>query len=350
MAINNFPQTSGGGQPNMSYIKSVRMNTAAITWSRGGSSGAYAIFSSSAGSGYAYFVGSSTTTGVPLNKLVSVNHSFTSINIVGIPNDIVNLYKVAVDANVSTYENPSAAYYQWFDNSLLTSKNEFFSTSGSYSLPNFAMPIADVQLHGGGAGGHTHNAGGGAGGTIYVSLYPIAPNTSYVVGSGSGNNSGAPGGDSTFGSLVARGGGAAINNSAGGNGGCGGGGGQNNSGVRAGGNSTQAVPTGGRANVGLGTAGGSSGGGSNHTSGGGGGATGAGGSGSGTSPGAGGPGYTSPINGIIYSVGGFGSYHEGNTHGGAPSGYGNPGGGGGSSPSGTSAPGQNGLLIVRSYG
>jgi hypothetical protein len=326
------------------------MSTAAITWNRAGSSGTYAIFSSSAGSGYAYFVGQSTTTGVPLNKLVSVNHSFTSINVVGIPNDIINLYKIAVDANTSTYADPSAAYYQWFDNSLLTSKTEFFASSGSYSLPNFAMPIADIELHGGGAGGHTHNAGGGAGGSIYLSLFPIAPNTSYTVGAGSGPNSAANGGDTTFGSLNARGGGAANNNSAGSAGGCGGGGGQNNSGVRAGGSSNQASFTGGRINTILGTSGGHSGGGANHTSGGGGGATGAGGNGSGTTPGAGGPGYTSPINGVIYSVGGFGSYHEGGTHGGAPAGYGNPGSGGGSAPNGTSAAGQPGIILIRSYG
>lgn len=349
MAVVNFPQTSGGGQPNMDYIKSVRMSSAAITWDRSGSSGTYAIFSSSGSSGYAYFVGTSTT-GVPLNKLVSVNHPFTSIQIVGIPNDILNLYKVSVDTNTSTYANPSAAYYQWFDNSLVTAKTETISGTGSYTLPVFAMPIADIELHGGGAGGHTHNAGGGAGGTVYVTLFPIPANTSYSVGTGSGPSSAANGGNTTFSTLTAFGGGAARNNDSGGAGGCGGGGGQNNSGQRSGGSSTQTTPTGGRTNFGVGTSGGHSGGSANHASGGGGGGGGAGGNASGDSPGAGGQGYMSPINGVVYSVGGFGSNHNNGTTGQAPSGYGNPGSGGGSSPNGTSAAGQNGIIIVRSYG
>lgn len=349
MAVNNFPPTSGGGQPNMDYIKSVRMSSAAITWNRSGSAGTYAVFSSSASSGYAYFVGTATT-GVPLNKLVSVNHPFTSIQIVGIPNDILNLYKVSVDTNTSAYADPSSAYYQWFDNSLVTAKVETFTGSGSYTLPVFAMPVADVELHAGGAGGHTHNAGGGAGGTVYVSLFPISVNTSYSVGSGSGPNSSAPGGNTTFGTLTAMGGGAAQNNTTGGNGGCGGGGGQNNSGVRYGGSSTQTTPVGGRTNFGLGTSGGHSGGSANHASGGGGGSGGAGGNASGDTPGNGGAGYTSPINGVVYSVGGFGSNHNNNSHGSSPFGYGNPGGGGGSQPNGTSAAGQNGIILVRSYG
>jgi len=349
MAVVNFPQTSGGGQPNMDYIKSVRMSSAAITWNRSGSSGTYAVFSSSASSGYVYFVGT-TTTGVPLNKLVPVNHDFTYIQVVGIPNDILNLYKVSVDTNISAYANPSAAYYQWFDNSLTTAKVETLAGAGAYTLPIFAMPVADVEVHAGGAGGHTHNAGGGAGGTVYVSLFPISPSSSYSVGTGSGPNSSANGGNSTFGTLTAFGGGAARNNQSGGDGGCGGGGGQNNSGVRNGGNSTQTSPTGGRTNFGLGTSGGHSSGNNSHCSGGGGGSGGAGGNGSGDSPGAGGQGYVSPINGIVYSVGGFGSNHNNSTTGAAPSGYGNPGGGGGSSPGGTSASGQNGIILVRTYG
>lgn len=349
MGVVNFPQTSGGGQPNMDFIKSVRMTSAAITWNRSGSSGTYAMFSSSGSSGYAYFVGTSTT-GVPLNKLVPVNHDFTYIQIVGIPNDILNLYKVSVDTNISAYANPSAAYYQWYDNSLVTAKVETFAGAGTYTLPVFAMPVADVELHGGGAGGHTHNAGGGAGGTVFVSLFPISPNTSYSVGSGSGQSSGANGGNSTFGTLTAFGGGAARNNQSGGDGGCGGGGGQNNSGQRNGGNSNQTTPTAGRTNFGLGGAGGHSGGGNNHSSGGGGGGGGTGGNASGDTPGAGGQGYTSPINGVVYSVGGFGSNHNNGTSGAAPFGYGNPGSGGGSQPGSTSAAGLNGIILVRSYG
>lgn len=349
MAITNFPPTSGGGQPNMDYIKSVRMSSAAITWNRSGSAGTYAVFSSSGSSGYAYFVGTATS-GVPLNKLVSVNHPFTSIQIVGIPNDILNLYKVAVDTNTSAYADPSQAYYQWFDNSLVTSKVEQFTNTSTYTLPVFAMPIADVELHGGGGGGYQHGPGGGGGGTIYATLFPIPAGTNYSTGGGSGGNSNQWGGNTTFGSLTALGGAPGHSDYHGRNGGCGSGAGKSGSGQsKGGGSSTQTTPSGGRTNLGIGHGGGSVDNSGNHASGGGGGGGGAGGNSSGDTAGAGGSGYLSPITGIIYSTGGHGSNHNNNTIGGSPNGYGNAGSGGGSMPN-SGLQGQNGIVIVRSYG
>jgi len=350
MAVNNFPSTAGGGQPNMDYIKSVRMSSAAITWNRAGSAGTYAVFSSSASSGYAYFVGTSTT-GVPLNKIVTVAHSFTSIQIVGIPNDILNLYKVSVDPNTSAYSDPSQAYYQWFDNSLVTSKIETFVGSGSYTLPVFAMPVADVQLVAGGAGGHGHGPGGGAGGLVTVTLFPIAAGTQYSIGTGSGGASNNWGGNSTFGTLTAFGGAPGHSDYNGRNGGSGSGAAKSGSGQsRGGGSATQTVPTGGRTNAGQGSNGGSVNNSSQHAGGGGGGAGSAGGNGHDSSAGAGGAGVMSIITGVIYSTGGYGSAHESNTRGSQPTGYGGPGSGGGSYPQGGSDPGRDGILVVRSYG
>lgn len=348
MAVNNFPSTAGGGQPNMDYIKSVRMTSAAITWNRSGSAGTYAVFSSSASSGYAYFVGTSTT-GVPLNKIVTVNHPFTSIQVVGIPNDILNLYKVAVDPNISTYADPSQAYYQWYDNSLVTAKVEQFGGTGTYTLPVFAMPIADVELHAGGGSGYQHGGGGGAGGSIYVSLFPVPANTAYSVGAG-GQPNNSYGGNTTFGSLTALGGAPGHQDYNARSGGCGSGAGKSGSSQsKSGGSATQTVPSGGRTNIGVGHNGGSVDNAANHASGGGGGGGGAGGNSSGDVAGSGGTGYLSPINGIIYSPGGHGSNHNNNSIGGVPSGHGNAGSGGGSQPNSGMA-GQNGIVIVRSYG
>jgi len=350
MAVNNFPPTSGGGQPNMNYIKSVRMSSAAITWNRSGSAGTYAVFSSSASSGYAYFVGTSTT-GVPLNKLVSVNHPFTSIQIVGIPNDILNLYKVSVDTNTSAYADPSAAYYQWFDNSLVTAKIEQFAGTGTYTLPVFAMPVADVELHGGGGASYQHGPGGGGGGSILVTLFPIPAGTSYSVGAGGGGNSNNAGGNTTFGTLTALGGAPGHSDYNGRNGGCGSGAAKSGSGQsKSGGSSIQTTPSGGRTNLGIGYGGGGVDNSTQHAGGGGGGGGGAGGSGSSSSAGAGGSGFLSPITGIIYSTGGYGSAHESNTRGSAPNGYGNAGSGGGSNPNSTGDSGKDGIIIVRSYG
>lgn len=350
MAVVNFPTMSGGGQPNMSFIKSVRLTSSAIVWNRAGSAGNYAIFSSSGSSGYAYFVGS-TTTGVPLNKLQNISHSFTSIQIVGIPNDILNLYKVAVDANTSTYSNPSSAYYQWFDNSLVTSKIEYLSGTGSYTLPVFAMPIADVLAVGGGAGGFQHGPGGGGGGVIFTTLFPISVNTNYSVGAGSGGNSQSNGGNTTFGTLTALGGGAAHSDYNGRNGGCGSGAGKSGSGQsKGGGSSIQTAPSGGRNNFAYGFGGGGVDNSANHAAGGGGGAGGSGGSASGDTPGSGGAGHTSAITGLIYATGGAGSNHNAATIGSSPSGYGGPGSGGFSRPNSTGDAGQNGTIIVRSYG
>lgn len=350
MAINNFPQTSGGGQPNMSYIKSVRMSSAALSWNRSGSAGSYAIFSSSASSGYAYFVGGSTT-GVPLNKIVPVTHSFTRIDIVGIPNDVLNLYKVSVDANTSTYANPTQSYYQWFDNSLLTAKVDLYQGTGTYTLPTFAMPIADIQLVAGGGAGHAHSGGAGAGGVATVTLFPIAPGTQYSVGAGGGAQSGSNGGNTTFGSLTAIGGGAVTGSNSGNTGGSGAGAGKSSSsnGNKGGSAATQTTPSGGRFNHGHGHNGGSVDGAANHTGGGGGGAGGAGGNASGTSAGKGGDGVLSILTGVVYAAGGTGSHHEGNVQGQAGAGAGNYGQGGNSSGN-TGFGGLPGIVVVRSYG
>jgi len=349
MAINNFPRTGGGGQSNMDYIKSARMSSAAITWNRAGAAGTYAVFSSSGSSGYAYFVGGSTT-GVPLNKVVPITHSFTRIEVVGIPNDIINLYKVSVDANTSVYANPSQAYYQWFDNSLLTAKVDIYITGGTYTLPTFAMPIADVQVIAGGGGGHAHAGGAGAGGVATCVLFPISPGTQYTVGAGGGGQSGSAGGNSTFGAITAIGGAPTTSSTSANNGGSGSGAGKSGSNqARSGGLATQTNPSGGRFNHGYGHNGGSVDNSTQHTGAGGGGAGGAGGNASGSSPGKAGDGILSILNGVIYAAGGTGSHHEGNAQGGAGAGAGNYGQGGNSSGN-TGFSGLSGAILVRSYG
>ena len=80
MAVVNFPSSSGGGTPGMDFVKSVRLVDSGVSWSRSGSAGPYALFSSSGSQGYAYFIGT-TTTGVPLNKLTNIAHSLSLIHI-----------------------------------------------------------------------------------------------------------------------------------------------------------------------------------------------------------------------------------------------------------------------------
>lgn len=351
MAVNKFPPTAGGGTPSMDFIKTVRLTTSALSWNRSGSAGSYGVYSQSGSSGYAYFVGTSTTTGVPLNKVAIVSHSFTSINIVGIPNDILSLYKVALDTNTSAYADPSTAYYQWFDNSLVTAKVDTVTGSGNYTLPVYAMPIADITLVGAGAGGYQHGPGGGGGGVIALTLFPINAGTAYSIGSGSGSNSNTWGGNTTLGTLTALGGAPGHSDYNGRNGGCGSGAAKSGSNqAKGGGSSIQTAPTGGRTNLYYGYSGGGVNNSTQHAGGGGGGAGGVGGDGYNSVGGAGGNGHTCSLNGIIYATGGPGSAHESNNHGSAPSGYGNPGSGGKSAPNGVGDSGQNGIIIVRSYG
>jgi hypothetical protein len=350
---NTIPGGAGGGSSGgLNFVKAISLTGNATTWNRAGTSGTYSLFSSNLLGGYAYFIGG-TTTGTPLNKSVVVNHAFTSIQIVGVQGDTISLYKMKLDnANLSAFSNPSSAYYQWFDNSLLTSKDYLLGSGTSFVMPPYAMPVADIVVIAGGGGGYQHGPGGGAGGVVYVTAFPVSPTTTYSIGAGTAGNSQAWGTNSTFATLTAIGGAPGHGDYNGRDGGSGSGGAKAAANtVRSGGNPTQTTPTGGRLNFGLGHAGGGSGSGNVHTGGGGGGAGGVGGTGSGTTAGAGGAGWLCPLNGVIYAAGGPGSHHEGSGVGGLPTGTTNAGSGGPSHPNTTpSQPGQNGLVIVRTYG
>ncbi len=79
--FNTVPgSSSGGGQPNMTFVGSVHMSTYNRSWNQGGTAGYYGVYSANQEAGYAYFVGA-TTTGVPLNRMTNVTHSFTRIDI-----------------------------------------------------------------------------------------------------------------------------------------------------------------------------------------------------------------------------------------------------------------------------
>ena len=350
--FNTIPGGGGGGSSGaLNFVKAISLVGNATVWNKPGTAGTYSLFSSNLLGGYAYFVGS-VTTGTPLNKTIAITHSFTSIQIVGVQGDTISLYKMKLDnANLSTYASPSTAYYQWFDNSLLTSKDYRLASGTSFVMPPYAMPVADVVVVAGGGCGYQHGPGGGGGGVVYVTAFPVSSTTAYSIGAGSGGNSNTSGGNSTFGNLTAIGGAPGHSDYNGRDGGCGSGGAKAAANTtRAGGNSTQTAPTGGRLNSFYGTSGGSSGSGNVHTGGGGGGSGSSGGAGNGSVPGAGGAGWPNALTGEIVSAGGAGSHHEGNVTGARPTGDTNPGSGG-YSIGGTVGPaGRDGLVIVRTYG
>ena len=92
--FNTIPGSSGGGgQPNMSFVGSIHMSSYNRSWAQAGTAGSYGLYSANQENGFAYFVGA-TITGVPLNRVAAVSHSFTRIDIVAPTNDMVSLYKV----------------------------------------------------------------------------------------------------------------------------------------------------------------------------------------------------------------------------------------------------------------
>lgn len=213
--FNTVPASGGGGgMPNMTFVGSVYMETFNRTWAQGGTAGYYGVYSSNQETGYAYFVGS-TTTGVPLNKMVNVAHSFTSINIVSATGDLVSLFKIKVKpTSVFSAGLPSYPY-----STAVTATPQIITTSGSYTRPTGALDLVNVILVGGGGGsgaghGDAHGGGGGGGGGNVVMLYGMngSSPTSVQVGAGAAANpaavyNGFDGAKTYFGNIFALGGG-----------------------------------------------------------------------------------------------------------------------------------------------
>jgi hypothetical protein len=194
--FNTLPAVGGGGgQANMTYVASIHMQTYNRSWAQGGTAGYYAVYSTNQENGYAYFVGA-TTTGVALNRLANITHSFTRIDVIAPQNDMVSLYKAKVK---STTEFPDAfAAFSSFP-SLITS-------SGNFVLPNNALPLVNIVLAGGGGSGggsyHTSPAagGGGGGGVVKLTAYQAVGTTSISIGAGGHHGSG----DNSHGNVGAR--------------------------------------------------------------------------------------------------------------------------------------------------
>jgi hypothetical protein len=353
--FNTIPAVGGGGgQANMTYVASIHMGTYNRSWPQGGTPGYYAMYSTNQENGYAYFVGA-TTTGVALNRLANITHSFTRIDVIAPQNDMISLYKAKVKATTE-FANAFGAFSSF--PSIITS-------SGNFVLPNNALPLVNVQLVGGGGGGGHHGGGGGGGGGIVkLTAYQAVGTTSVTVGAagpGDQNN----GGQTYFGNVYALGGGGGgghgngqygsglnTNGSVVANGG---GGGSHSDGQNLGG--TGSVQT---TSTGLGVAGtpsyvgghrgGNYNGGANwnHVGAGGGGAGGNGGDrSSSTDVNSAGPGHISDITGTnyTYSYGGGGSSHSPARNGQHYSTYGS----GGGSLHNTNRAGTNGAVIVRYY-
>ncbi len=200
--FNTLPAVGGGGgQANMTYVASIHMNTYNRRWAQGGTPGYYAIYSTNQENGYAYFVGA-TTTGVSLNRLVNISHSFTRIDVIAPQNDMLSLYKAKVK---STTEFPDAfAAFSSFP-ALITS-------SGNFVLPNNALPLVNVLINGGGGGSgnsshtsHGGSGGGGGGGVVKLTAYQAVGTTGVTVGGG--GSPGNFGGRTYFGNVYALGGG-----------------------------------------------------------------------------------------------------------------------------------------------
>ena len=158
--FNTIPGSSGGGGAGaLNYVASVHMSTFNRSWAQAGVAGNYGIYSQNQENGYAYFVGTGTTTGVSLNRMINVSHSFTRIDIIAPQNDIVSLYKVKVKAT-SAFNNPFAGFVN-------SSYPTLIQSSGNFILPNAALPLVNVAIVGGGGGGglsHSSHGGGGGGG------------------------------------------------------------------------------------------------------------------------------------------------------------------------------------------
>ena len=213
--FNTIPGSSGGGgMPNMGFVGSIYMQTFNRTWAQGGTAGFYGVYSANQETGYAYFVGTSTTTGVPLNKMVNVPHAFTSINIVAPVGDLVSLFKIKVKSTtVFSAGLPSYPY-----SSAVTATPAVITSSTTYTKPSLALDLVNVILVGGGGaagGGHgdAHGGGGGGGGGNVVMLYGVngSSPTTVVIGSGGPSGpavqAGLDGGKTYWGNIFALGGG-----------------------------------------------------------------------------------------------------------------------------------------------
>jgi hypothetical protein len=329
------------------------MSTYNRSWAQGGTAGFYGMFSANQENGYVYFVGA-TTTGGPLNRIINVNHSFTSINIIAPQNDMLSLYKAKVKATTE-FSNPFSAFASF--GSPITS-------SGNFVLPNNALPLVNVLVvGGGGSGGHTHcGAGGGGGNVVKLTAFQAVGTTGVTIGGGGGHNGVA--GATYFGNVYAYGGGGggdhgynAYQSSVVGNGG-------GAPGHR--GNSTPGAGNVQTASTGLGNAGSpifvggnrggySSGSDSQQSGGAGGGGAGAvGGDSNNSTYGVGGVGHQSDISGSTtwYSHGGSGGRANNNTpqsHGDSYTQYYGSGGRGAGYQNNAHQGGQQGIVIVRYY-
>ena len=194
--FNTLPAVGGGGgQANMTFVGSIHMGTYNRSWAQGGTAGYYALYSTNQENGYAYFVGA-TTTGVALNRLANISHSFTRIDIIAPQNDMVSLYKAKVK---STTEFPNAF-------AQFASFPSLISSSGNFVLPNNSLPLVNVQIVGsGGGGGHHGGGGGGGGGIVKLNAYQAVGTTSVTIGAGPGQ--GNNGNNTYFGNVYAIGGG-----------------------------------------------------------------------------------------------------------------------------------------------
>jgi len=347
MGIQAFVPSGGGGTPGFDYIASVNMPTYNRTWAQTGAPGNYVLASYNKNSGYAYFVGASVTTGIPLGYVAVVSHAFTSINIVAPTNDYISLFKASVKSTTV------------FNNALdgFASFPSVISSSGNFVLPNNALPLINVLLVGGGGGSHAYGGGGGGGGCVKLTAYQAVGTTSVSIGVAGPSRSN--GGDTYFGNVYALGGGGGRQNGVAGLNGANGAGGSHHSGT-TGAPGTGIIQT---ASTGLGSVGsptyngGFSGGTSNndhnsdHYGAGGGGAGGAGANRTSTGGVAGGPGHGYNIEGTTryYGSGGGGSQHSSPAHSGIYStekyyGAGGQGTGGSGYESGVS-----GAVIVRYY-
>jgi hypothetical protein len=366
MGIQAFVPSGGGGTPGFDYIASIRMETYNRSWTQAGASGNYVVTSNVSNPGYAYFVGSGTTTGTPLNKVVSVGHSFTRVDIIAPTGDFISLFKAAVKST-SVFADPFAAFASF--PSVITS-------SGNFVLPTSALPLVTALVVGGGGGGGYHHSGGGGGGGGVIKLngYLAVGTTSVTIGGAQGNNTSGRdsgrAGDTYFGNIFARGGGAGghggqgsgVSNAIGADGANGGGAGGHHYNQGGAGHVATAGVNGlgtqsGTATYHGGNAGGTSTNGANggwsNRAGGGGGAGGVGGVGSYSGGDQGAP-YFDAITGSNqpYSHGGAGGSHSPNHGLGANSynGAGYGGGGYGShSNSENAQAGRNGVVIVRYY-
>jgi hypothetical protein len=343
MGIQSFTPSSGG-LPGLEFINQVLLTTATRNWAQGGGAGVYTIKSAKNEAGYVYFIGA-TTVGGPLNGVIDVPATFTSIKLIGAVGDLASLYKVSV--------KPTTSF------STTTTVTTYTSTQSGVNLTTNKTGFIDALMVAGGGGRAQHGGGGGGGGVLILNSFPLAPGTSFNVQVGSAGSNDTTGGDTIFAGTKAPGGGggssdSTTNGKAGGSGGGGvntgaAGGTTQGTGVNAVANpilfysSYGSVATAqGHGNIGGGGLG------SAHQGGGGGGA---GGPASGIN---GGPGLLSSFTGtpVYYAAGGYGGRHSSQGHGSSGTGWssGGYGNGGNTNDNNYNGPqATSGVVIVRSY-